>query len=77
MAHRFIILGNDFLPVNTRAEQLLAGRALNKVANTTNVETAPIWTGDPYFASDETGDVLDTEGKVSRKSSHYLSEENW
>lgn len=70
--HKFIILGNDFLPVNTRAEQRLAARALNKqFPSGISVE---VYAG-AHTNCDPTGETLSSEGELSRAHRHYLPDD--
>jgi hypothetical protein len=61
--HKFIIIGNSFLPVNTRAERALAGRAVARQANDTNCDSVTVYHG-AHTNADPTGEVLDCDGAM-------------
>lgn len=69
MAHRFIIVGNDFLPVNSHPERQLAARALQK----TGILCAQIFTG-AHTNCDPTGSSLHDDGQVLRDLRHARGE---
>lgn len=62
---KFIVVGNSYLPVNTKAERALAGRAVAKQANETNIESSRVYEGSPGFA-DDTNLGLTAEGLLIR-----------
>ena len=75
MANRFIILGNDFLPVNTPAEQKLAARALNKIHP--GGVGAEVFVGDRMFA-DRTSLVLNSvDGQLHHMARRSYDEDSY
>lgn len=70
---KFIVIGNSHIPVNTPAERAPAGKAVAKQANDTNVESVTVYEGAPGFA-DDTGMVLDEDGRLQPRRRHFRSE---
>ncbi len=73
---KFIMLGNEFFPVNTRSQCVQAGWELNK-SNPATAATAEVWEGIPGLSADKTGELLDCDGDIFRLPTRYLAEENW
>lgn len=70
---KFIVVGNGHMSVSTPAERKLAARALGAQANNGGPEVATVYVGAPGFA-DDSGEVLDCDGRLSRARRHFIGE---